>query len=261
MDATQAAEAMAEQAGEEVATEVVENEATGDQEVVPTDESVLPSDETEATELSEMDQLREQIAGLEAKVKKGKDASSQRGQADKDASDAAEVDNNRNDFYEESLSDMIDNGITAEHIERAEELGLSPEQLELSVLKTEKIQSAVYNEAGGKESYDNAIEGLTDIYTEAQKQAFSEGIQNPALAPMLVRSLMADYAKLDGNQKVTNLSNNAVVSNNTNNSYTDRGQYNKDMAAMRRAPSSQQQGMQRAIDAKLGRSDGSVLRG
>jgi PleD family two-component response regulator len=90
MDATQAAEAMAGQAGEEVATEVVENAATGDQEVVPTDESVLPSDEAEATELSEMDQLREQIAGLEAKVKKGKDASSQRGQADKDASDARE---------------------------------------------------------------------------------------------------------------------------------------------------------------------------
>ena len=78
---------------------------------------------------------------------------------------------------------------------------------------------------------------------------------------MLFRSLMADYAKLDGSQKTVNLSNNAVVSNNTSNSYTDRGQYNKDMAAMRRAPSSQQGKMQKAIDAKLGRSDGSVLRG
>lgn len=253
-----AAEAAAMQSEQEVSNEEIP-EQVENTDISKEEEVELPSDEVESDKEPTIEELREQIKGLEAKVKKGADKASQRGQEEKAVKEAEERNSQITEFFTKSLSDMIENGINDEHFAEAEEMGMTPEQLELQVLKTEKIQAKVFGSAGGKENYEMAIEALTDVYPDAEKEAFSEGIMNPALARLLVKGLMADYNSLSSESKETNFSNNAVVPTKTSSSYNSQAEFNKDMAAMRKAPSSQQARLQSMIDSKLERSDMSKL--
>ena len=251
MDATQAAEAVAAQ------------EPTVEAEVTPTTEEpteeVLPSDEPEPVEETSREELLKQIDGLEAKVKRGADKASDVGREAKEASEAQTQADNVDSFYGEHMEDIINGKLSDEGIARAEELGMTEDQMELDALRTEKMRSNIYGKAGGKEAYDALINDVKDSYDDSVKDAYSRVISaEPELAEILIAGLKAKQ----GNQSSKpSLSNGAIASGNGSQGYSNSGEYAKDMAAYRNAPSSRQASIMNQIQAKVSKSNSSVLMG
>lgn len=228
------------------------------------DEVVLPSDkDNEEPELT-IEEWRQKYAELEEVNKKAEDIAKrlkdEKSQENRDKSNLekeADITKAKEEFLNENLQTFIDEGMVANEdiATKAEELGITQEQLELSAYKLEKAQNAVYELAGGKDEYFAMTDVVKEHYDRPTQEAFMKAVVDPILAPIVMEGLRSKYNEItNGQPQDKRITVDNATQGGSSGVYSNEQEYFKDKRAASRLTGSARDAMMKKISAKLAKS-------
>jgi hypothetical protein len=249
--------------------EQVNTEAEVTNEEVPTGEEIqddvqLASDkadaENQAKEDAETDwkakyeELEEKNRKAEEIAKKLKDEKSQTKQQEAESAKEAEKAQIQTEFAQTAIQEAMEAGdFSEEALAKAEELGVDSRDLKLQLYEAKENLNTLYDAAGGKDAYYNMVDAVKEVATEQEVAKFKSALSNPEYAELAMYALKAKYAEATGGQQVSNdrriTTNNATSGKSSG--YKTMQEYQADMRAMRKLPSTQQSSYYQKIQAKL----------
>ena len=249
--------------------EQVNTEAEVSTEEVPTgsgvkDEVQLASDKADAEAQakedaekdwkSEYEKLAEKNAKAEEIAKKLKDEKSLTKQQEAELAKEQEQSQVKTEFTSNAIQEALESGNFSEDVlSKAEELGVDSRDLKLQLYEAKENLNTLYDAAGGKDAYYNMVDTVKEITTEQEVESFREALTNPKYSKLAMYALKAKYAEATGGQQV---SNDKRITTNTSSSsgstgYKSMSDYQADMRAMRKLPSTQQASYYSKIQSKL----------
>jgi len=215
---------------------------------LPSDEGVkltveeqLEQARQEAEKYKKMHQEAEKLIG-----KKGQEEGDRR-KAEEEAKIKQEIESQREEFFEQSLREYIDNGMQFnEELEvKLSELEISPETYKLKAYEYRDNMSKLHTQAGGQEAYTEIMSWAKDNVQLSKEELAIVGLK--AMYQQIASDNGKPAPRVEGSSANTP----------TNRGYTSKSEVSKDLAYLRANPNDK--AAFEAYRAKLARTPDGII--